>query len=91
MTLLQDRLGFLWIGTQNGLVRYDGRAMHVFKEPSASGNVQIGNVQAIREDHRGDLWAGGLGQQWPVAPRPPHRAVDGLRARRAQPGLDQWQ
>ena len=49
--------------------------MHVFKEPSASGNVQIGNVQTIREDHRGDLWAGGLGNSGGGTLHSAHRAV----------------
>ncbi|HYE58780.1 MAG TPA: two-component regulator propeller domain-containing protein, partial [Rhodothermales bacterium] len=58
-SLLQDRLGFLWIGTQNGLVRYDGREVKVFKQRSPSGRVQIRDAQALTEDARGDLWIGG--------------------------------
>ncbi|HYE57781.1 MAG TPA: two-component regulator propeller domain-containing protein, partial [Rhodothermales bacterium] len=59
VSLLQDRLGFMWIGTQNGLVRYDGREVKDFKERSSSGRVQIGHVRALIEDGRGGLWAGG--------------------------------
>ena len=29
--LLQDRAGFIWIGTQNGLFRYDGRRFAAFR------------------------------------------------------------
>ena len=58
-SLLQSRSGLLWIGTQNGLVRYDGRSVHVTKQRSPSGRVQIGHVKSLTEDARGDLWAGG--------------------------------
>ncbi|WP_300449234.1 hybrid sensor histidine kinase/response regulator [Accumulibacter sp.] len=55
--LLQDRQGFLWIGTWDGLNRYDGYSFRVFKanphDPhSLSGNL----VHAIYEDSQGTLW-----------------------------------
>ncbi|HYE57849.1 MAG TPA: hypothetical protein VD948_05060, partial [Rhodothermales bacterium] len=59
---LQDRQGFLWFGTQNGLVRYDGREVKVFRQRSASGRVNLRKVEALLEDARGDIWAGGSGQ-----------------------------
>ncbi|NUQ23095.1 MAG: hypothetical protein HUU34_04030 [Saprospiraceae bacterium] len=30
LAILQDRRGFIWLGTQNGLNRYDGYGMTVF-------------------------------------------------------------
>ena len=30
LSLLQDRTGFLWVGTDNGLYRYDGRHFRMF-------------------------------------------------------------
>ena len=40
--LLQDRIGFLWIGTQNGLFRYDGSQFRRFglKEGLPSADIQ---------------------------------------------------
>ena len=38
-TIAQDNDGFLWIGTQDGLVRYDGRNMKVFS---------LGNAHTLR-------------------------------------------
>ena len=29
--ILQDRVGFLWVGTRNGLARYDGYGFRVFR------------------------------------------------------------
>jgi diguanylate cyclase (GGDEF)-like protein len=55
--LLQDRAGFLWIGTQDGLARYDGRATDVFRhrrdDPNSLGD---NNVTALAEDSRGRIW-----------------------------------
>ncbi len=60
-SLYQDRRGFLWIGTQNGLVRYDGRYCQQFLDQrgpdSLSGNV----VSAVLEDRAGIIWVGTLG------------------------------
>ncbi|MGC4038228.1 MAG: two-component regulator propeller domain-containing protein [Chitinophagaceae bacterium] len=54
--LLQDKLGYLWIGTQNGLVRYDGYHTKTYQfENIGSGLVNIAN---FFEDHSGNLWLG---------------------------------
>lgn len=62
LALLQDHLGFIWIGTQNGLARYDGQTMTTFEvdldDPySFAGQV----VTVLEEDHVGDLWIGTFG------------------------------
>ncbi len=56
-TLFQDRRGFLWIGTSDGLNRYDGYEFTTFRfdplDPTAiSGN----NIDLIYEDRSGYLW-----------------------------------
>ena len=57
--LLEDRLGFLWIGTQNGLVCYDGHEMKVF-QPIVGDTTSIGgrNITSLHEDPWGYLWVG---------------------------------
>ena len=55
--ILQDRRGFTWIGTDDGLNRYDGYNFKVFKnipgEPSSlSGNT----ITDLHEDKNGILW-----------------------------------
>ncbi|MFN8346554.1 MAG: two-component regulator propeller domain-containing protein [Spirosomataceae bacterium] len=58
--LLQDRFGFMWLGTVNGLVRYDGVNMTAFdaKMPYGLNNLPI---RCLYEDRQGDIWVGGLG------------------------------
>jgi signal transduction histidine kinase/ligand-binding sensor domain-containing protein len=57
--IAQDRSGFLWFGTQNGLVRYDGYEMRVFL-PSPDDSAAIGDrtIEAILEDSDGYIWVG---------------------------------
>lgn len=56
--LYQDRKGFLWLGTADGLNRYDGKQIKTFKasvnldEPSNSNFIR-GN---IAEDSWGNIW-----------------------------------
>lgn len=53
--VVQDREGTLWIGTMNGVCRYDGRKIIRFDE----GNVLFSNpVKAICEDKSGNIWFG---------------------------------
>lgn len=57
--LAQDREGFLWIGTQNGLNRYDGRTFRVdWSDGDRPSPVGFGLVQALLVDSKGDLWVG---------------------------------
>ncbi|MCP4204420.1 MAG: SpoIIE family protein phosphatase [bacterium] len=59
ISMIQDRLGFLWIGTQNGLVRYDGYNFRTYK-PDPENPSSIGGriVLALYEDRDGELWIG---------------------------------
>ncbi|MFA0964424.1 two-component regulator propeller domain-containing protein [Roseivirga sp. BDSF3-8] len=53
--ILQDRQGFLWVGTWNGLCRYDGYGFKVYNNE----NAQINNfIHALYEDAFGNIWAG---------------------------------
>ena len=57
--LHQDRRGFLWAGTQDGLARYDGAAFTTFRpNPTDPNAIGAGHVWAIAETADGALWAG---------------------------------
>ena len=54
--IIQDRTGFLWFATANGLNRYDGLSFQVFvKENGGLGN---NFVTALYEDASGQIWVG---------------------------------
>lgn len=71
--LEQDRQGFMWIGTQDGLHRYDGYAFTIFKpKPFESGALSSALIQVLLEDRQGALWVGtflGLDRFDPVTRR----------------------
>jgi|GEM_PF-5215235 len=57
--VLQDKRGFVWAGTYNGLFRYDGEAVSVFR-PQKSDSLSISSsfVEALAEDSKGNIWIG---------------------------------
>jgi ligand-binding sensor domain-containing protein len=57
--ILQDKYGFIWIGTDDGLNRYDGYNFHVYKNnPHDKYSISSSNVMNMFEDSRGELWIG---------------------------------
>ncbi|MBD2701637.1 response regulator [Spirosoma sp. BT702] len=55
--ILQDRQGFIWMGTRDGLCRYDGQRFKIF-QPSADGRPSLifSAVNSLFLDHRGFIW-----------------------------------
>ncbi|GAB4015066.1 sensor histidine kinase [Spirosoma migulaei] len=59
ISMLQDHLGYMWLGTQNGLVRYDGTNMVVFQYDNKNPySFQGKRIRALHEDKNGDIWIG---------------------------------
>jgi ligand-binding sensor domain-containing protein/signal transduction histidine kinase len=57
--ILLDRRGFLWIGTDNGLNRYDGYNIKIYKnDPYESTSLSDNYVADLYEDRSGRLWIG---------------------------------
>lgn len=56
---VQDKKGFMWFGTRNGLNRFDGNTFKVFQKILPDSN-SIGNnsILSLHEDNRGQLWVG---------------------------------
>jgi ligand-binding sensor domain-containing protein/signal transduction histidine kinase len=62
LCVLQDRAGFIWIGTQAGLNRYDGYKVKVFRNDPLDRTSLVDNyVMASFEDSVGRLWFGTKG------------------------------
>ncbi|MEM6646328.1 MAG: two-component regulator propeller domain-containing protein [Bacteroidota bacterium] len=62
VALHQDQRGFLWIGTTDGLNRYDGYGFTVWRyDPSQPGGLPSNTVRTIAEDADGFLWIGTMG------------------------------
>src|SRR5215471_13197356 len=53
--VLQDRAGFLWVGTQNGLYRYDGNRFAAFGKADGLPGARI---ESLHETIDGTLWVG---------------------------------
>lgn len=57
--ILQDRQGFMWFGTQDGLNRYDGNSFKVYKRNLAGeGGLKSDAIFSLAEDVNGILWIG---------------------------------
>ena len=61
-SILQDRRGFMWFATEDGLNRYDGNAFVVYKNNPDDPNTLSANlIQNLIEDGHGYLWIGTWG------------------------------
>jgi len=57
MTTLQDSQGFVWLGTEDGLVRFDGRELYRYARSRNEGGSLPGNyVWQVAEDSDTNLW-----------------------------------
>lgn len=54
---LQDKRGFIWIGTEDGLNRYDGRTFTIFRNEPGNASSLSGNIVTdLIEDRDQRLW-----------------------------------
>src|SRR5215212_12054383 len=62
LALFQDSKGYLWVGTQDGLNRYNGYTFKIFKhDPENPGSLSHNSILSITEDKNGYLWIGTWG------------------------------
>ncbi|MBD2757415.1 hybrid sensor histidine kinase/response regulator transcription factor [Spirosoma validum] len=55
--IVQDRQGFMWIASRDGLCRYDGRTFRTFKPtPTGKPSLSFPGLGRLVLDHRGMIW-----------------------------------
>jgi len=58
--IIEDRRGFVWIGTRDGLARYDGAAFRVWRHDAGDpGSIASNDVPTVYADRDGRIWCGG--------------------------------
>ena len=57
--LLQDKEGFIWVATKNGLNRYDGYSFKIFaNDPYNANSLSSNTIVKLFEDSKGRIWVG---------------------------------
>ncbi|MFT3825293.1 MAG: two-component regulator propeller domain-containing protein [Chitinophagaceae bacterium] len=73
ITISQDNQGFIWLGTSNGLNRYDGYRVKVYQSRASDSTTIMGsNVISILNDSHKNMWIGtynGLSKYQPETDR----------------------
>lgn len=60
--MIQDKFGFLWVGTRDGLNRYDGLEFHRYRrEKSDSTSLQFNQIWSLATDPEGNIWISSTG------------------------------
>lgn len=59
LDIIQDRQGFMWFGTVNGIVRYDGYRMQVYYPAAVErDSLPERELPRLYQDKAGNLWVG---------------------------------
>ena len=57
--IIQDKLGFIWFATDDGLNRFDGYDFKIYRnDPAGKNSLSDNSVWALREDKEGNIWIG---------------------------------
>lgn len=57
--IIQDKRGFIWLGTEDGLNKYDGYDFTIYRQdPSIPNSLSHNNILCIHEDRSGKFWIG---------------------------------
>jgi ligand-binding sensor domain-containing protein len=57
--IIQDKKGFLWFATGDGLNRYDGHNFKIYRnDPSDPKTLSGSEIFTVAEDDLGNLWVG---------------------------------
>lgn len=56
--MVKARNEILWIGTQNGLCRFDGKHFYTFKKRRDGRSIPNNSIESLCEDAAGNIWGG---------------------------------
>jgi ligand-binding sensor domain-containing protein/class 3 adenylate cyclase len=56
--VMQDRNGFLWFGTGDGLNRFDGAAFTLYRSQNTDSSLSNSFITALQQDSFGTIWVG---------------------------------
>jgi ligand-binding sensor domain-containing protein/serine phosphatase RsbU (regulator of sigma subunit) len=60
-SIIQDSQGFIWIGTQDGLNKFDGYGFKIYRhQPSDFHSLSNSNIESVIEGSDGNIWVGTL-------------------------------
>ncbi|MEP7374747.1 MAG: two-component regulator propeller domain-containing protein [Chitinophagaceae bacterium] len=59
--ITQDKNGYIWCGTQRGLMKYDGYSIKAYRQQLPDGNNSINGIGSVFVDRNGVVWAGTIG------------------------------
>jgi len=55
--IVKDKFGFLWVGTDDGLLKYDGYSYRLYKnDPNDNESISSGHIRSLLLDSNGILW-----------------------------------
>jgi signal transduction histidine kinase/ligand-binding sensor domain-containing protein/DNA-binding response OmpR family regulator len=60
LAICQTRDGYIWLGTLDGLVRFDGIRFRTFNKKNTE-ELKSNQIKTLLEDQQGNLWIGTLG------------------------------
>ncbi|GAB4021303.1 ATP-binding protein [Spirosoma koreense] len=56
-SILQDKQGFIWVATRDGLCRYDGQRFKVFQpDPDGRPSISFAGLNQLELDRHGRIW-----------------------------------
>ncbi len=57
-SITQDKVGWIWIGTDNGLCRFNGNGFLVFRSAPQEGALENDEISCLFTDRDGSVWFG---------------------------------